>query len=626
MAPVKEELHINEKVAPVKEELNINEKVAPVKEESFSNPAESDAGLLSWSTPKCEIIKEEDRKPDMSQFESDVDNSSSDGESDESISNNSSSKNCEMAVENKSVNVNEARRRKIIGETQLKAGIKKLPSSKPYSYHTWVEVLENSPVCNSVSNKCEFQCLKCPLVFTSRGYLYRHLRKTHAELSMKDFKRHLVKIVAHECQICSKRILCEKVSISYHIKAEHNVRSLQAYCDEHKIEYENKCQRETVSAKPQKRKFFGQQSWFERLEQAPISDKVDNLCVFECPKCSTKFKSRKNLLVHFRRTKHSVENDRNVNDYLIKVKGYHCTICSKKILCDKTSIITHIKSRHDKTYSLKKYYSDANVKHEQTSVEERELDHFCESQKFEISDSVLNLCTFSCTKCAFQSSTWPNLNHHIHKLAHGPLLKPLQHIKHAKLYKCLICLKLLFCDSKIIQTHIRCKHKINLSKYIEINNLPNFKDYYQKQVRLAIRDIPAFEQKLLNHFDLNTLMDNEVTKHIGNMTLFKCHECDYTETTYQYLIRHLKKVHQVSFISKHIHSIVEARIHKCHICAKNIICDNTLIRRHVINHHHINLTKYLANHVQKCGYEALPTFGDFKANNRIFETIKLNLL
>ncbi len=587
-----------------------------VKKENCIDAVKSDAELFSWTNPKCEVFKEEDRKPDLPQIESDDDYSVSDGESDEDILNN---KIFDLDDKSKSVE-NEGKIRRDI------TGNKGLPISKPSLYHSWVEALEHAPVCNYVSNQCEFQCTKCPLVFTSRGYLYRHLRKIHVGQGMKDFKKYLVKIVAHKCQICSKKVFCEKMSISCHVKT-HGIHSLQAYCDKKEIEYENKCVREEASQMPKKKRLFRLQSWVERLELAPVSDTVDNLCVFECKKCKARFQCRSHIRRHLRRSNHAIASLSHINDYLITIKGYHCIICNKKLVCDKTSIVTHLKS-HDETYTLKKYFSEMNAKHEQTSLAEREFNHFCALQKCEVSKHVLNLCIFSCLKCKLQFRTWFELRQHIKRNSHGPLARPLQHVKEAKLYKCQVCTTLFFCDTKLIQNHIYFKHKLTLSKYFQINNLPNLEEVYQMQVRLAIKDIPAFQPKLHHsHPDQNTLLDDQATKHVGNMTIFKCSQCGKQERSYLCLSNHYKTIHQTKLLIHEMDNVgvAEARYHKCHICAENVLSDRAVIRRHISKrHNNMKMTPYINNYVLKNGYKVVPTFHDFNANNRIFENFWLN--
>ncbi len=70
------------------------------------------------------------------------------------------------------------------------------------------------------------------------------------------------------------------------------------------------------------------------LEKATHSDKIANLCEFQCPKCNKVFCTLDKLSTHCKKTKHAVLSRGFNKNYLIKIVTYNCKICCQKILCD----------------------------------------------------------------------------------------------------------------------------------------------------------------------------------------------------------------------------------------------------------------------------------------------------
>ncbi len=369
----------------------------------------------------------------------------------------------------------------------------------------------------------------------------------------------------------------------------------------------------------------------EALKNAPISNTVSNLCEFQCPKCEKVYNDRQTFGRHLKEKRHfSKEND-ILNNYLITVVGYRCLICSKIVLCDIIMIRCHIRHHH-KISSLQQYPSaEANVPYfNSTSNREmvkRELNSFCLKHACEknITTQIGNMCTFSCKQCNYTTQSYAKLRLHITSRKHGPFLPSFRYVSAVKFHKCHVCEELVLSDYSILAHHVVNKHKLTLTKYRKLINLSKHDNpqqtQYQIELQLLIKDIPSLKPRPTYTLKANALSDGQVTKDVGNITSFKCPECYFSCVSFLGFTRHIKKEHKLKKIS-YIKHIVEARYHRCHICAKIVLCDNIIVGRHVITKHQVNLLHYQKEYVLKTGNRVLPTFTDYQVNSQIFESFK----
>ncbi len=91
----------------------------------------------------------------------------------------------------------------------------------------------------------------------------------------------------------------------------------------------------------------------------------------------------------------------------------------------------------------------------------------------------------------------------------------------------------------------------------------------------------------------NSLPSDQVTKDTGNVTFFKCSVCSKSISSFANLMHHYKKEHHLTRISYNAESVAQARYHKCHICAKIILCDNSFVYKHVSKSHGIKPSQYI---------------------------------
>ncbi len=116
-----------------------------------------------------------------------------------------------------------------------------------------------------------------------------------------------------------------------------------------------------------------------------------------------------------------------------------------------------------------------------------------------------------------------------------------------------------------------------------------------------------------------SLSDNQVTKHVGNLSFFKCPICPKSDMPYKRLVYHCKKEHKMKQLLYNKDHVVEARYHKCFICAKIVLCDNAILTAHVWRSHEIPLSSYVKKFVEKGGGKAFETFRDYCHNNQSFK-------
>ncbi len=138
------------------------------------------------------------------------------------------------------------------------------------------------------------------------------------------------------------------------------------------------------------------------------------------------------------------------------------------------------------------------------------------------------------------------------------------------------------------------------------------KEAYQQDFRQMVEDIPIIQNFSSNVLEFDSLKNDQVTRNVGNLCIFKCSFCSESVYTYSYLAWHKKAKHNMKTAPHKLVEIIEARYHKCCVCDKVILCDKTVIAKHVYNCCKFSLSQYIREHVVKNGHRAIPTFQDYK--------------
>ncbi len=605
------------------------------------------------------------------------------------------------------------------------------------------KALEHAMVSDSVADLCQYRCKNCDATFSSRLLLARHLKKTnHAQVRYGTLNNYLTNVVAHKCQLCFKRILCDKRTVLSHLIQHHNISTFKEYCDKTNTKYkgrksqylmeynlfgtsstqnepttrvEDLCQFKCVSCdftclkwrlmtkhinttghgsvlsltkyiasvtfhkclvceelvpsdyhiianhlrihkltmktyknmfnisrsdntkekvgRPKKsrakNKAFG-----KSLLNAPISNAISNLCEYKCPNCDLTFPSKNSLSYHFKKSKHAVSQGKGkINNYLTKTVAHKCTVCQRRVLCDSVTIMNHVWKNHD-IHSLKEYSEKFNLEYNLQNGSQY-LNKALESDT--VSDCIKNLCEYQCKKCKATFFSRRSLKYHFNITKH--VLMPRRDINNFLIkvvaHKCHVCSRSILCDLEIVLNHVKQKHNISsLKEYSEMTNanyehsgIHSFKDELLKKyilkLKSVIQDIPAL-QKTCHPFHVkdNTIPEDQTTKDVGNISFFKCPLCSAADMSYPFLLKHFKESHPQKHVSNDKGYIIQARYHKCHICANLVLCDNAVITTHLARSHKLKMSQYIKDYVLKNGNKVYPTFRDYCCDRQVFDRMK----
>ncbi len=233
-------------------------------------------------------------------------------------------------------------------------------------------------------------------------------------------------------------------------------------------------------------------TWKEAIRLATISDKVENLCRYKCPKCDWTFVSRSQLAYHFGKTLHVNNNNktRNCFDmYLIHAVMHKCKVCSKRILCDKHMINMHIRSCHKINFMVD--YKLMTLT-EQKAYKER----FDETKKtlrsikdYSQSESVGNLCLYKCKKCDKIFETKTNLKNHFRQSFHATEkeINFDNYLIKTTIHKCKICSTIMLCEIVVIRDHMKHTLKMgSIKEYIDITGVEQTTQNRKKMDRLNL--------------------------------------------------------------------------------------------------------------------------------------------
>ncbi len=186
--------------------------MALVKQEE--NDIESDdAWMAFWTNQETDAatVKLEQEKPSMATLESDYEESC-----DKSAINDDT-----YDVKKESgETINKGK----VERTERKMNCKRYKGKKlkeNLSIESWEERLMNAPVSSAVANVCAYQCPKCKSKMIARDSLTMHFKRLHSDFKKGKYNDYLIKIVAHQCRICSKKLLCDKRVILGHVKNVH---------------------------------------------------------------------------------------------------------------------------------------------------------------------------------------------------------------------------------------------------------------------------------------------------------------------------------------------------------------------------------------------------------------------
>ncbi len=279
----------------------------------------------------------------------------------------------------------------------------------------------NATKSATFSNMCTYKCLECSDQLKEWSSLRRHYNIKHNKklksLSLLQIDKLVEKATSYYCKICSEVLLCDDVFLKRHLK-KHNLLI-------HQYLYQ-----------------------YERDIPLSYSNKViGNLCVLKCYSCHYQFRDKYTLAQHYKKSLRCKEMHDEATS-MIKVVYHTCHVCQMFLLCMSIVLRDHFKNRHnlnfeeycaktgcviDANWGLRLGYAKSDVQDATNSQVNRAMNtdayisacrhdsdiflYFGKSvqelcQGARSSESLSNLCKFSCHECDEIKSGWRNFKKH----------------------------------------------------------------------------------------------------------------------------------------------------------------------------------------------------------------------
>ncbi len=201
---------------------------------------------------------------------------------------------------------------------------------------------------NIIGNLCTFKCPGCRKTFRTSHALHTHANRSKQEHCSKAgslglARTYIEKVVTHNCKICDKLILCEKIWITFHLKC-HGIKSLKKYAEMTgcilEVSKEDKIISKTMKCKQE----------------------VGNFCSYTCHSCSHVTKTWKNMRIHLKTNEHGPSVSTNWSDYISETVLHECVICQRKVLNEWAFLSNHFMRHHKTTSQYVKEYKLTHIK------------------------------------------------------------------------------------------------------------------------------------------------------------------------------------------------------------------------------------------------------------------------
>ncbi len=316
-------------------------------------------------------------------------------------------------------------------------------------------ILQNAKVSKSASTGlCQFDCLECHESFFSWRMLCRHAVKEHnIRLVSANFENFLYEAVVHVCRICLETVLCDSTFLFIHFQYKHHLS-----IGEYRKNYDCHTSQNVVQTK-----------FRELLVKAEISEnKIGNLCSFQCVGCKGMYKSLSTFKSHNSTIFHCPLKGQFLQweTSLVKVVTHRCKLCSKLILCDTRTIMSHVRPAH----GMKSIGEYAKKTGSILNVPGKEFEHgaahnvLCKNAP--TVEKAGDFCTFKCHKCGHISHQWADMKRHLKRLGHGTCeMMWHKYITKVVLHTCRICNRKVLNDSQFWGNHANKCHQMTWTDY-----------------------------------------------------------------------------------------------------------------------------------------------------------------
>ncbi len=497
-----------------------------------------------------------------------------------------------------------------------------------------LKLLEEGTISKGkIGNLCRFACPRCKKTTKSLSVLRRwhsdHQLKCSFPIKYNTWEEFAIKVVTHQCGICSKIILCEKDFILMHARL-HKIKSVNEYVEKtgsvmkpsmrkrrETIQEIEKCEvlksvdsnHKNTSEKSKSHKSkevsplvkspgitsevsINSQDESDKshhmsniLEEAPVSETLDkDLCSFSCTECQETLSTWQGIKCHMKATHQIIPKNSEHLRYMLKIVVHICKICSEKVICESTFLNHHVRKHN-------------------MSLQEYKLQFACESvsrtKQFKLleegkssNDQIGNMCEFTCPHCEMINNSFATLrSQHRTKRTNCPFKIRYKSWEECATsvttHSCGICSKLLPCDMEFIKEHIR-QHKIkSVNEYLK-------KTGCVRELRMSERkqeenNRPCSSSDNIWSF-LDSLPISETLNH--DSCTYMCSECNHSCTYWEELKIHMKTQHMKAItISEITEFFLSATSHVCRICSRKLLCERQFLKQH-LRKHNMSLSEY----------------------------------
>ncbi len=470
-----------------------------------------------------------------------------------------------------------------------------------------------------IGDLCVFQCQKCRTIFRSLGILTIHLSQECFPKYKKNGIARLVKSCLiearyHQCRWCGHISFCDIKVIEKHVRNYHRKNLFQ---------YMFKA---TINGLRSKLLLISHYNFKgpvlserERREvpTESITREAENLCTFQCDKCFTECSSLLFLKSHLVKCKGTGKFQ---PDYVSSAAIHECKVCCIRMLCDREVILRHLAQVHSmpiKTYvdiptNNIQLITDKLIKRNKLSNNQISSDNILsvplvlplnriKNDKSSLpnistTNKVGNYCVYSCDTCDFKTDSWGGMKNHNVNSDHGPGHSKYdkKYVTEARYHRCTICLRVMLCDISVIKPHVRLSHGYTLKKYSEISNKLEEKNDLPNEIleNIGQKSSPSQPQEddVSRVLNTNEATKSNTTKEYANLLTLRCDKCKTVLRSWKRMQNHLKKCKNNSTINDKI--IMQTIWHECKICKKKILCDKSLIMKHLYNVHEMGVKTY----------------------------------
>ncbi len=417
---------------------------------------------------------------------------------------------------------------------------------------------------NVIGNLCLYKCEGCKLKFKFKNCLLHHQDKF---LPCKQTGT-IVQKVHHCCKLCKRIIVCSIKNLKDHFTRCHNI-SLKKYCNitgckmdknhkksptpshdlENSANDNNNMLSRSISESKNIKKVWLINRLLEKLcQDAPVSNRVFNKCMFQCLDCPTQIRGWRQFRKHIKMHNVAILSLTAVEQYISKQTCYICKICSAKLLCDSFFINRHLKMCHD--MHLSQYRAKF------------EPDWY--GAEATMSENVIgNLCLYECKECNQTFENQNVLSKHRAKYLHT--INTVQHsLTKSVWHKCKLCKRRFLCDLTVLKKHIAGCHRFSLEEYS-----------IKTGCKIAKNRVVHISQKFLKSLEISNITDD--------CCIFACNLCGKKYYSSNGFKNHFKN-HSSSLCKPLSEYIVKGFSYQCQKCDKLLLCDKDTIRHHMHVH------------------------------------------